>query len=366
MGTLPHIFEGNREQADNFIKAVKNHFRLNHAFQGYQSYRTRIAFVLSLIQGPTVAPWAIKQEDWLDGVAGPDNIDLWNQFLDQFKAYFQNTQKQQRAAIKIEKLQMRWPDIDEYTSKFVTLAAQANYDLVEPATQKLYLDGLPNSVLTKVAESGAMAQGFHAIREQAVQSVNAQKIVQAIMASRKEKNPRPNPTVNQAFRGNPRPQGNQGYQGNRPRNWNMSNTSHRDNDTRGVPIDLSRSRAPNNQSRNNNYRSGQGNWRTQGNVTQMDNQRQNRGTNGQCFNCGQEGHFARNCPKKRQQRSNANVAYIYNDDGTAVDQQSEAASSPLENLVDLHAAIARLEPAEREALSNMMGPSGGVSDFQTA
>jgi hypothetical protein len=104
-----------------------------------------------------VAPWAIKQGDWLDGVMGPDNIDLWNQFLDQFKAYFQDTQKQQRAAIEIERLQMKWPDIDEYTSKFVTFAAQANYDLVELSTMKLYLDGLPNSVLTKVVESGAMS-----------------------------------------------------------------------------------------------------------------------------------------------------------------------------------------------------------------
>jgi hypothetical protein len=218
MGALPQIFDGNREQADNFIEVVKNHFRLNHAFQGYQSYRTRIAFVLSLIQGPAVAPWAIEQGDWLDGVIGPDNIDLWNQFLDQFKAYFQDTQKQQCAAIEIKWLQMKWPDINEYTSKFVTFTAQANYDLVEPSTMKLYLDGLPNSVLTKVVELGAMSRGFQAIREQVVQSVNAQKIVQAITATRKEKNPRPNQTVNQAFRGNPRPQGNQGYQGNRPRN----------------------------------------------------------------------------------------------------------------------------------------------------
>jgi hypothetical protein len=363
MGALPQIFDGNREQADNFIEAVKNHFRLNHAFPGYQSYRTRIAFVLSLIQGPTVAPWAIEQGDWLDVVAGPDDIDLWNQFLGQFRAYFQDTQKQQRAAIEIERLQMKWPEIDEYTSKFVTLAAQAGYDLMEPATLKHYLDGLPNSVLTKVAESGAMARGFQAIREQAVQTVNAQKIVQAIMASRKEKNPRPNPTINQAFKGNQHPQGNQ--QWNRPRNWNTSNATRSDNDTRGVPMDLGRSRAPNNQWRNNNnnYQGNQG--RTQGNVAQMDNQRQSRGPNGQCFNCGQEGHFARNCPKKRQQRSNANVAYV-NDNDTTEEPQIEEPHSPYENLVDIHSAIARLEPAEREALSNMMGPSGGGSDFQTA
>jgi hypothetical protein len=49
-----------------------------------------------------------------------------------------------------------------------------------------------------------------------------------------------------------------------------------------------------------------------------------------------------------------------------VDQQSEAGSSTLVNLVDIHAAIAGLELAEREALTNMMGQGGGGSDFQTA
>jgi 6-phosphogluconolactonase/glucosamine-6-phosphate isomerase/deaminase len=131
-------------------------------------------------------------------------------------------------------------------------------------------------------------------------------------------------------------------------------------------MDLSRSCAPNNQYHGNNYRENQDNWRTQGNVTQMDNQRQNYGANGQCFNCGKEGHFARNCPKKRQQRINTNTTYTNSDEGTAVDQQSEAGSSTLANLVDIHATIAELEPAEREALSNMMGQGGGKTDFQTA
>jgi hypothetical protein len=131
-------------------------------------------------------------------------------------------------------------------------------------------------------------------------------------------------------------------------------------------MDLSRSHAPNNQYCGNNYHKNQDNWCTQGNVAQMDNQRQNRGANGQCFNCSREGHFARNCPKKRQQRINANTTYTYDDKSTAVDQQSEAGSSTLVNLVDIHATIAGLELAEREALTNMMGQGGGGSDFQTA
>jgi hypothetical protein len=58
--------------------------------------------------------------------------------------------------------------------------------------------------------------------------------------------------------------------------------------------------------------------------------------------------------------------YAYDDESTAVDQQSEAGSSTLANLVNIHTAIAGLEPAERKALSNMMGQGGGGTDFQTA
>jgi DNA-directed RNA polymerase specialized sigma24 family protein len=60
------------------------------------------------------------------------------------------------------------------------------------------------------------------------------------------------------------------------------------------------------------------------------------------------------------------TTYTYKDNNTAVDHQSETESSTLTNLVDIHAAIARLEPDEREALSSMMGPGGGGSDFQMA
>ena len=53
-------------------------------------------------------------------------------------------------------------------------------------------------------------------------------------------------------------------------------------------------------------RAPQGNWRGQGrgsqrgNIARVNNARTLRGIQGACFNCGEQGHFACNCPTKQK------------------------------------------------------------------
>ena len=98
MGQLPSVFDGDRALAEGFIDALKAYFRLNHQVPAFQSYFTRIALAITLIQGPLVQEWARTMGEWLDKQDDwDDNRDAWNQFVTQFNTNFMDSQRDQRA-----------------------------------------------------------------------------------------------------------------------------------------------------------------------------------------------------------------------------------------------------------------------------
>ena len=106
MGQLPAVFTGDRTLAESFIDSLKAYFRLNHQAPNFQSYLTRIALALTLLQGPLVAEWARHTGNWLE-MQDPavDNIqDTWNQFETQFLTAFADSQRDQRARNQLETL----------------------------------------------------------------------------------------------------------------------------------------------------------------------------------------------------------------------------------------------------------------------
>ena len=101
-------------------------------------------------------------------------------------------------------------------------------------------------------------------------------------------------------------------------------------------MDLGCSRNPNYRGRGQGYR---------GNVTQT--QRPNNGNNA-CFQCGNEGHYARNCPQKQKVQANL----IDFDENTNWEEMSTMVEETLQDKVtQLKASLSNLSLEEKEQLA---------------
>ena len=129
MGQLPPIFDEDRTKSEAFLDALKAYFCLNHQVPTFNSYLTKIALALTLIQGPLVQEWTRTIGDWLNDrdPLREDKRNTWDQFTHQFMVSFTDTQKDQRARNQLENLRMKWPEINQYTMDFEKLSREASY-----------------------------------------------------------------------------------------------------------------------------------------------------------------------------------------------------------------------------------------------
>jgi hypothetical protein len=143
MGKLPDMFDGDRTKADNFIEEVKAYLRLNADVAGFNSPQKKIAFTLTHMKGEDVAGWIRDMGIMLDKLVLADNVPLlWDQFLVEFEAQYQDTAKENRARSALQNLKMKDNEIDAYISKFEELARLAGYMAGNQETLQMFLQGL--------------------------------------------------------------------------------------------------------------------------------------------------------------------------------------------------------------------------------
>ncbi len=168
------------------------------------------------------------------------------------------------------------------------------------------------------------------------------------------------------------PQRNSSY-GNPPQ-YNLSNAPWWMQNT-AILMDLSHTRAF------NRGRGGRGNYRGRGSYTnnQPTNHFQNNAVNtgnssNACFQCGQVGHYAQECPQRQQcprgnwQNKTANLIDLqdsYSNFDTSNFHESTNDGNNQETLESLQARLNNLSFGEKKKLANAMG-EGDMQDFPSA
>jgi Retrotransposon gag protein/Zinc knuckle len=307
MANKPENFWGDRTKAEEFIEEVKGYLWLNADVVGYNSPKTKAAFTLTCMKGSEVAGWVKNMGEIIEDLDPADNVPLfWDYFLQEFDRQYLDSTREDRAWLALQSLKLKDNDIDAYIAKFEELACQADYTVGGTESIQLFKNGLSRPVLADIMWAPPVV-GYNVIKEWAIHSTTAQRTLDNWFSGTRNK-PAVQTTNRPFFFSNwssPHPlyqpcptyQNSGGRQPSYQSQYNSSNAPSTYNN-RPVPMDIGRSRTWQGRGRGTPW----GQWRGWANVANAPSVNDK-----SCFQCGEIGHFIRNCPNRQEAQANTSL-----------------------------------------------------------
>ena len=108
-----------------------------------------------------------------------DNNTTYQQFITNFRNCFMDSQKAQRARIELQTQKMTWLEIDEYISKFESIAHEAGYNPADHNMMQQFLQGLPQSIGQEVLEDMTV-ETYDQMKKKTISVTASQRIINAL------------------------------------------------------------------------------------------------------------------------------------------------------------------------------------------
>jgi len=342
-GIHPDKFEGDRSKTRRFLNQFNRFMLMNRKADIAKDPISKCIYFMSLLDGEKVNGWVDMAFNWLEEIeADPSLIDRfsnpWKMMEEKFKVSFTDYAERERAQDQLGKLRMTGDNLDEYLAAFETLGSRAELNPDDPSNLHTFAQGLP----CQLADACLAMENPDTYAQWRAAAQRQQVIYLKKKALHSEYGTR-NPARNASQ--NPQQKQNTGWI------WRRSGGNSN----------------PNNQ-----------NWRRQGNRAQpprprlpprnedamdlsvirkatTDKEKEEYRRTGRCFQCGKQGHLARDCPSKPAQ---ARTVQIEDSQSTMSSDDSSFAPTP-----SLAVRVARLTKEDRGAFMDEMRSLGEDMDF---